>query len=143
MSHKLRSALFSASVLTLVSAASAAHAASDVTVDPEATTQATGVLAGGFAGLIAAFAGVAIILGIVGVLYLIIWIWALVDVLGRQFPDPKTKTTWVWLVGLSWPLPLILAFIPVINFIAPIISIVGLIIVIVYLASIRKQGTKK
>jgi hypothetical protein len=120
----------------------AAHAADDLTTDPESAAAASAVMAGGLTGLVAAFAGVAVILGIIGLLFLILWIWALVDVLGRKFSDAKVKSTWTWLVILSWPLPVVVGFIPGVNIVSPVLGIAGVIIVLVYLFSIRKRGTK-
>lgn len=116
--------------------------AQDTTLTPEETSEISGAAAGGLMGLLAASLVLIVIAGIVGLIFLILWIWALVDVIGRKFPDEGTKKLWLWLVILSWPLPVIVGFIPGLNYISPVLGLAGAIIVIVYLASIRKRGTK-
>jgi len=128
-------------LLTAVTA-SQALAQTDTTLTPEEASKVTTAAAGGLMGLFAAGIAIAAIAGIIGLIFLILWIWALVDVLGRKFPNEGTKKTWMWLVILSWPLPIVMGFIPAINVLSPVVGIAGAIIVIVYLVSIRKQGTK-
>lgn len=98
----------------------------------------TGLFATGFLG---ALAGFAIVLTIIGLVFLILWIWALIDVLTRTFPG-NLKQTWTWLIVLSFAAPLVLSFIPFLNFLNIVLGPAGVVIVIVYLVSIRKKGTK-
>ena len=73
------------------------------------TTDVTGAAA---AATTTAAAGVmfgvwAVVIGI-SVIGLIIWIWALVDLLKRQFDNPNDRTTWLivlivgLVIGLAW-----------------------------------------
>jgi len=100
---------------------------------------ATGGLFGGlFAGLLV----VVIFAVIIEIIIFSLWLWALIDVLKRNFKNKSTKSTWSWLVGLSWPLPIIFAWIPMLQWLAGLLGLAGLVIIIIYLASIRKQGTR-
>ncbi len=101
------------------------------------------VVAASGVGLIALGIGVVIILSLLGLIFLGLWIWALVDVLKRDFADENKKKTWMWLVILSWPVPVVISFIPGIGFLSSLFGLAGIVIIIVYLASIRKQGTKR
>ena len=63
-----------------------------------------------------------IFVSILSILTLAIWIWALIDVIRRQFPNPSDKTLWLILVIVG-------AF------------ILGPILPIIYLIVGRKKGT--
>ncbi|HLB95452.1 MAG TPA: PLDc N-terminal domain-containing protein [Patescibacteria group bacterium] len=64
------------------------------------------------------FAGVMIFIWILAILGFAIWLWALIDVIRRQFTNPNDKTLWVILV-----------------------VVLGVIGAIVYLIAGRKKGT--
>lgn len=98
-----------------------------------------GLLSGGlFAGMI----GLVAVVAILALVLFVLWLWALIDVLKRNFKNASTKKTWSWLVGLSWPLPIVLGWIPFLQWLSGLLGLAGLVVIIVYLASIRKQGTK-
>ena len=129
--------------LTPLVFAGIAHAQDDLStaLSTEEAAEVTGAAAGGLAGLFAAGIVLAAIVGIIGLVFLGLWIWAMVDVIRRNFSDEKTKKTWMWLVILSYPAPVVISMIPGIGFLGSVLGLAGAVIVIVYLASIRKQGT--
>ncbi|AKM82679.1 MAG: hypothetical protein UT28_C0001G0902 [Berkelbacteria bacterium GW2011_GWE1_39_12] len=71
---------------------------------------------------LAVFGGFFIVMMVIGLASLAIWIWALVDVIKRQFTNPSDKTLWMVLVIAG-------AF------------VLGPILPIVYLIVGRKKGT--
>lgn len=103
------------------------------TQDLEKATQ-TAARAGLFStGVLGALAGFAVVGIILAIIWLVLWIWALVDVLGRTF---KGNEKVIWLVLLI--VALVIPFIPVINF----LGIVTWLVPIIYLIVGRKRGTK-
>jgi len=89
------------------------------TLSPEEAAAAVGVV-GSFLGLSALMIGLLALLGLVS---LILWIWAIVDCARRQFTNPSDKNLWLILVI--------------------VLGLFGfsLIISIIYLAVGRKKGT--
>lgn len=130
---KLSSALVGAgSTLLLASGAHAAGSSADAVA-----------VSGGLMGLFAAGIALLAVASIVGIVFFILWLWALIDVLRRNFKNKKTKSTWTWLVALAWPLPVVLHALSFLAGFSFVIDLAGVVIVIVYLVSIRKQGTVK
>lgn len=73
-------------------------------------------------GILAIFAGMWLLVVIIGIISLIIWIWAIIDCAKRQFPG-NSKTIWIIVLIVSLVIGL------------------GLIGAIVYLIAGKKQGT--
>lgn len=88
----------------------------DYTYTPDAAAAAAGTAALGV------FAGVMIFVWIIAIASFVIWLWALIDVIRRQFTNPSDKTLWMVLVIVGG------------FFLGPILPIVYLIVG-------RKKGT--
>lgn len=73
--------------------------ATDLT-DPLSLTNTANDAASAAAGgaVLAGFAGVMIFVWILAIVGFVFWIWALIDVIRRQFTNPSDKTLWIILV---------------------------------------------